>query len=43
MEVVERIVISEYGILSNVSQEPVDTDFFYLQWPKKEYFDRLSL
>lgn len=42
MEIVERIVISEYGILSNVSQEPVDTDF-YLWWPKKEYFDRLSL
>lgn len=35
MEVVERIVISEYGILSNVSQEPVDTDFFLLTVTKK--------
>lgn len=40
MEIVEGLFIAEYGILSNVSQEPVDTDF-HLWWPKEEYFDRL--
>lgn len=42
MEIVEGIFISEYSTLSNVSQEPVDTDFTYGD-QKKEYFDTLSV
>lgn len=42
MEVVKGIVISEWSTLSNVSWEPVVTGF-YLQWPKKEYFGKLSV
>lgn len=30
MEIVEGIFISEYGTLSNVSQDPVNADFFLL-------------